>query len=54
MFNSLLKAAFAVVDIPVALVADTITLGGLTTDKDNSYTTDASKRLMKNVKDITK
>lgn len=51
MFNSLFKAATSVVDIPLSIAADVVTCGGLTTDKDGSYTKDAAGRLIQNVKD---
>lgn len=56
MFGSLLKAATAVVDIPVSAVRDVITMGGtLDGSKElpgsGTYTGDALKRLADNVKD---
>lgn len=52
MFGSLLKAAVGViVETPVAVVADTLTLGGLTTDKKKPYTAEALANVLKNVKD---
>lgn len=51
--NSTLKAAAAVVDIPVSIAADVVTLGGALTDKDTLYTTDAASRLVQNVKNMT-
>jgi hypothetical protein len=50
--KSTIKAASAVIDIPVAIVADTVTLRGLLTDKETSYTGDACGRLVDNVKDM--
>ena len=50
--NSTLKAAAAVVDIPVSIAADVVTLGGTLTDKDTLYTTDAASRLVQNVKNM--
>ena len=41
MIESLAKAAAAVVTVPVAVVADVVTLGGALTDKDQPYTADA-------------
>lgn len=49
-----LKAALSVVDIPVSMVADVITLGGVLNDKDTIYTGDAASRLIDNVSNITK
>ena len=55
MFGSLLKAVVGVVvETPVALVADAITLGGSLTDKNEPYTASALKSVMKNVEDSTK
>lgn len=55
MFGSLLKAFVGiVVETPVALVADVITMGGACTDKDELYTATALKNVMKNVEDSTK
>lgn len=52
---SLTKAVIGVVvETPVALVADVITMGGAMTDKDKPYTTEALENVMKNVKDTTK
>jgi hypothetical protein len=53
MLTSTIKAASAVIDVPVAVVADTLTMGGVTTDKKGrSYTGDAAARFVENVKDI--
>jgi hypothetical protein len=52
IFTSAIKAATAVIDIPVAIIADSVTLGGLTNDRKNSYTGDAARRLVKNVSDM--
>lgn len=52
--ESVVKVALAPVDLAVGVVADTVTLGGLTTDKDSTYTGDAAKRLVDNVKDTFK
>lgn len=51
--NSTLKAAASVVDIPVSVAADVVTLGGALTDKENTYTGEAAGRLVQNVKDMT-
>ena len=50
--TSAVKAASAVIDIPLAIVADTITIGGVLNDKDTTYTGDAAARLVKNVKNM--
>ena len=54
MIESLAKAAAAVVTVPVAVVADVVTLGGALTDKDQPYTADAASDLVDNLKDATK
>jgi len=57
MFGSLLKAASAIVDVPVAAARDIITLGGTLDDSkpnpgDGTHTGDALNRFTKNVSDI--
>ena len=54
MLESLAKAAVAVVTVPVAAVADVVTLGGVLTDKDSTYTGEAVSDAMQNLKDATK
>lgn len=54
MLESLVKAAASVVTVPVAVVADVVTLGGSLTDKDQPYTADAVSDLVENLKDATK
>ena len=54
MIESLAKAAAAVVTVPVAVVADVVTLGGALTDKDQPYTADAVEDFVDNLKDATK
>ena len=51
MFTSLLKATAALIDVPVAIVADAVTCGGMTTDQDETYTSKAAGRFVKNVSD---
>ncbi len=51
MIESLAKAAVAVVTVPVAVVADVVTLGGALTDKHQPYTADAVSDLVDNLKD---
>lgn len=53
MLESLAKAAVAVVTVPVAAVADVVTLGGALTEKDRPYTADAASDLLDNLKDAT-
>jgi hypothetical protein len=48
--ESIAKAATAVVTVPVSVVADSITLGGSLTDKDQPYTVDALEDFMANLK----
>ncbi len=55
MFGSLLKAVVGVVvETPVAVVADVITLGGALTDTKQPYTAEALEKVIKNVKESTK
>lgn len=54
MIESLAKAAAAVVTVPVAVVADVVTLGGSLNDKDKPYTAEAVGDLVDNLKDATK
>lgn len=54
MIESLAKAAVAVVTVPVAVVADVVTLGGSLTDKGQPYTADAVGDLVDNLKDATR
>lgn len=51
--ESTLKAAASVATVPVAVVADVVTLGGSLTDKDQPYTADACSDLMQNIKGMT-
>lgn len=54
MFGSLLKAAAAVVTVPVSVAADAVTLGGVLTDKEKPYTAEALSDLIKNLQDATR
>ena len=58
MFNlisGLTKAVVGVVvETPVAIVADAITLGGSLTDKDKPYTATALEKVVQNIQDATK
>ena len=55
MFNSLVKAAAGVViETPLAVVADVVTMGGALTDKEVPYTADALEKVFENLKDSTK
>ena len=51
MIESLAKAAAAVVTVPVAVVADVVTMGGVLTDKDKPYTAEAVEDFVDNLKD---
>lgn len=52
--EDLAKAAVSVVTVPVAVVADVVTLGGSLTDKDEPYTAIAVSDLVKNLENATK
>ena len=54
MFKSLLKAATSVIDVPVSVAADVVTLGGVLSGKDKTYTGDALGRFVDNVSDAAK
>lgn len=54
MFGNLLKAVVGVVvETPVAVVADVITMGGACTDQDKPYTAQALEKVMENVTKAT-
>ena len=53
-FEDVAKAAIGVVAIPVAVVADVVTLGGAITDKDRPYTADAVSDVVRNLGNATK
>ncbi len=54
MLESLVKATVGVVvETPVAIVADIVTMGGALTDKDEPYTASAVRKVVKNVEDAT-
>lgn len=55
MLGDLAKAAVGVViETPIAVVADVVTLGGALTDKDQPYTATALEKVMENVENATK
>ena len=54
MLTSLAKAATAVVTVPIAVVADVVTLGGSLTDKRKPYTAEAVADFVDNLKDASK
>lgn len=51
MLKSLAKAAAAVVTVPVAIVADAVTLGGILNDRKEPYTSEAVGDFVDNLKD---
>lgn len=52
MLTSLAKATVGVViETPIAIVADVVTIGGMTTERDTTYTASAASRVMDNIKD---
>jgi hypothetical protein len=53
MLTSIAKAASAVVDIPVSIVADVVTFGGSINGKSETYTGKAVEKFVENVSDIT-
>jgi len=54
LLESLAKAAVGVVTLPVAAVADVITLGGALSDKDEPYTASAASDIVKNLTNAVK
>lgn len=55
MLENLTKAAVGVViETPIAVVADVVTMGGALTDKDQPYTATALEKVMENVENATK
>ena len=54
LIESLAKAAVGVVTLPVAVVADVITLGGSLTDKDQPYTASTASDIVKNLANAAK
>lgn len=55
MLESLTKAVVGVVvETPVSLVADVVTMGGALTDKDEPYTATAVGNVLQNLKNVTK
>lgn len=54
MFGDLFKAVVGVVvETPIALVADAVTLGGALSDKDKPYTVEVLEKMVKNVEKST-
>ena len=55
MLGDLAKAAVGIViETPIAVVADVVTMGGALTDKDQPYTATALEKVMENVEKSTK
>ena len=54
ILESLTKAAIGVVTVPVAAVADVVTLGGALTDQDKPYTAQAVSDVVQNLEDAAK
>ena len=52
MLTSLIKSAMVVVEAPVSVVADVVTLGGALNDKDKSYTEETVEVFVKNVSGV--
>lgn len=54
IFGSLMKAAVGVViETPLAVAADAVTLGGMLTDKAETYTATALSKVVRNVANAT-
>jgi hypothetical protein len=55
MFGSLLKAAVGVViETPLSIAADVVTMGGALTDQKKPYTAQALEKVVENVEQATK
>lgn len=55
ILGNLVKATVGVVvETPVAIVADVVTMGGALTDKDKPYTATALEKVVENVEKATK
>lgn len=55
MFGNLCKAVVGVVvETPLAVVADIVTLGGTLTDQDKPYTSTAIEKMVDNIQESTK
>lgn len=54
MLGSMLRAAVGLlVETPIAVAADVLTLGGACIERDEPFTATALKRVMRNVEDAT-
>lgn len=49
MFGNLLKAVVGVATLPVSVVADAVTLGGVLTDRNRTYTGKNLSQVVKNL-----
>jgi len=55
IFEDLAKAVVGVViETPIAIAADVVTLGGILSDKDQPYTVTALEKVVQNVENTTK
>ena len=55
IFGDLTKAVIGVViETPIAIAADVVTMGGALTEKDEPYTASAIKGVMENIENATK
>lgn len=54
LIEGVAKAALGVVTVPVAVVADAVTLGGSLTDRDKPYTAQAVQDVVQNLANATK
>lgn len=54
MLGSFLKAVAGVALTPVAVIKDVATVGGLSTNKDRTYTGEALSDVFKNLDNVTK
>lgn len=52
LFGSILKTTIHVVTAPVEIAKDAVTMGGLLTDEDESYTVKRAKKLARDVREI--
>lgn len=54
MFGNLLKAAVGLlIETPIALAADVITMGGACTERDEPHTVSALRKVVRNVEKAT-
>lgn len=54
MFKSLAKAIIGTALLPVDILADTFTVGGVSTNKDRPYTSERLSDILDNLKEVTK